>query len=112
MSVSTPSTYITAVMCISGVIATPCKAYLTSYVLQCSPTSIGSFQKQNTGFPQAQAWWTVKRQCMAVDDCEQVGVYLGTTNGQLWASFDEGASWQGIAMDLPQIYSVEVVRLP
>ena len=71
-----------------------------------------SFQKQNTGFPQAQAWWTVKRQCMAVDDCEQVGVYLGTTNGQLWASFDEGASWQGIAMDLPQIYSVEVVRLP
>ena len=71
-----------------------------------------SFQKQNTGFPQAQAWWTVKRQCMAVDDCEQVGVYLGTTNGQLWASFDEGVSWQGIAMDLPQIYSVEVVRLP
>ena len=67
-----------------------------------------TFQRQSTGFPQQQGWWTVKRQCMAVDNCDPVGVYLGTTNGQLWASFDEGLNWQGLAMDLPQIYSVEV----
>ena len=70
-----------------------------------------SFQRLNRGFPQTQAWWTVKRQCMAVDALDPVGVYLGTTNGQLWASDDEGENWRGIAMDLPQIYSVEVVSL-
>ncbi|MDP2346944.1 MAG: glycosyl hydrolase [Gammaproteobacteria bacterium] len=70
-----------------------------------------SFERLNKGFPQEQAWWTVKRQCMAVDAEPSVGVYLGTTNGQLWGSFDEGNSWQGIAMDLPQIYSVEVVTV-
>lgn len=70
-----------------------------------------SFDRLATGFPAEQAWWTVKRQCMAVDSEPSVGVYLGTANGQLWGSFDEGDTWQGIAMDLPQIYSVEVVTL-
>ncbi len=65
--------------------------------------------RQDKGFPKQQAWWTVKRQCMAVDNEESLGLYLGTTNGQVWASFDEGETWQGIAMDLPQIYSIEVV---
>lgn len=70
-----------------------------------------SFERMAKGFPAEQGWWTVKRQCMAVDAEQSVGVYLGTTNGQLWGSFDEGATWQGIAMDLPQIYSVEVVTI-
>ncbi|MGB4247081.1 MAG: hypothetical protein WBJ75_05115 [Pseudohongiellaceae bacterium] len=70
-----------------------------------------SFERMAKGFPAEQGWWTVKRQCMAVDADQSVGVYLGTTNGQLWGSFDEGATWQGIAMDLPQIYSVEVVTI-
>src|SRR5690606_37139563 len=68
------------------------------------------WQRLDKGFPREQAWWTVKRQCMPVDDQEQVGVYLGTSNGQLWASVDGGENWRGIAMDLPEIYSVEVVR--
>lgn len=69
-----------------------------------------SWQRQDKGFPQQQAWWTVKRQCMAVDNNDRPGLYLGTTNGQVWASFDEGESWTGIAMDLPQIYAIEVVE--
>ncbi len=71
-----------------------------------------SFVRQDRGFPQEQAWWTVKRQCMAVDQEDNVGVYLGTSNGQLWGSIDGGENWQPIALDLPQIYSVEVVSLP
>lgn len=71
-----------------------------------------SFERQANGFPAEQAWWTVKRQCMALDQEPTVGLYLGTTNGQLWGSRDEGASWHGIAMDLPQIFSIEVGRLP
>ncbi|MDH7945036.1 glycosyl hydrolase [Pseudohongiella sp. SYSU M77423] len=69
-----------------------------------------SWQRLDKGFPVSQAWWTVKRQCMAVDSHDQTGVYLGTTNGQIWGSFDGGDSWQGLAMDLPQIYSVEVAE--
>ena len=67
-----------------------------------------TWQRQDNGFPKQQAWWTVKRQCMAVDQSDPLGIYLGTTNGQVWASFDEGETWQGIAMDLPQIYSIEI----
>ncbi|MGQ9427201.1 hypothetical protein ACXYTJ_15950 [Gilvimarinus sp. F26214L] len=72
-----------------------------------------SWTRHDDGFPRQQAWWTVKRQCMAVGPCgadsEPVGLFLGTTNGQLWGSFDEGESWRPLAMDLPHIYSVEVV---
>jgi hypothetical protein len=70
-----------------------------------------SWGRQDRGFPPRQAWWTVKRQAMAVDNGDPLGVYLGTTNGQVWASLDEGESWRGIAMDLPQVYSIEVVDL-
>jgi hypothetical protein len=45
---------------------------------------------------------------MTVDDGDPVGVYFGTTSGEMWASPDEGESWQPIAQHLPEIYSVEV----
>ncbi len=78
----------------------------------CSHDGGASFRRQDKGFPQQQAWWTVKRQCMAVDQEENTGVYLGTSNGQLWGSSDGGEHWHLIARDLPQIYSVEVVSMP
>ena len=55
----------------------------------------------------ATAWFTVKRQAMTVDDAESVGVYFGTTSGEIWASADEGDEWRCIASHLPEIYSVE-----
>lgn len=78
----------------------------------CSRDGGASFARQDKGLPAQQAWWTVKRQCMAVDGMDSLGVYLGTTNGQLWGSFDEGENWQPIAMDLPQIFSIEVEITP
>jgi photosystem II stability/assembly factor-like uncharacterized protein len=65
-----------------------------------------SWSRCDVGLPE-RAWFTVKRQAMTVDDHESVGVYFGTTSGEVWASIDEGATWSCIASHLPEIYSVE-----
>jgi photosystem II stability/assembly factor-like uncharacterized protein len=70
-----------------------------------------SWTRLSNGFPAAQAWWTVKRQAMAVDAQDTVGVYFGTTSGELWASRDEGAKWSCMARHLPHIYAVETAEL-
>ena len=67
-----------------------------------------SWQRQDTGFPKQQAWWTVKRQAMAADTEDSLGLYFGTTNGEVWASFDEGNNWQKIASNLPHVYSIAI----
>jgi hypothetical protein len=65
-----------------------------------------TFTRHDAGLPE-RAWFTVKRQAMTVDDRDPVGVYFGTTSGELWASNDEGASWSLIVQHLPEIYTVE-----
>ncbi|MBI3014170.1 MAG: hypothetical protein HYY65_03680 [Candidatus Tectomicrobia bacterium] len=66
---------------------------------------------QDKGLPQEQGWFTVKRQAMAADTHEPVGVYFGTTNGEIWGSRNEGETWKCLASHLPEIYSVEVAEL-
>ncbi|MEO5955711.1 MAG: glycosyl hydrolase [Nitrospiraceae bacterium] len=70
-----------------------------------------SWRRQDKGFPKSSAWWTVKRQAMSGDAHDSVGLYLGTTSGEIWASTNEGATWTCIARHLPEIYSVEAVAL-
>jgi photosystem II stability/assembly factor-like uncharacterized protein len=65
----------------------------------------------DAGLPAEQAWWTVKRQAMTADAADPVGLYLGNTGGELWASRDEGARWRCIARHLPEIYAVEAALL-
>ena len=65
-----------------------------------------SWSRGDAGLP-ARGWLTVKRQAMTVDASEPVGVYFGTTAGEVWASADEGDSWQQVLAHLPEIYSVE-----
>ena len=65
-----------------------------------------SWTRCDDGLP-ATAWFTVKRQAMTVDQAPAIGVYFGTTSGEIWASADEGDSWQCIASHLPEIYSLE-----
>jgi hypothetical protein len=67
-----------------------------------------SWQRKDHGFPREQAWWTVKRQCLATDDGDPVGIYLGTTSGEVWSSADEGEHFARIAGHLPHIYAVTV----
>jgi photosystem II stability/assembly factor-like uncharacterized protein len=66
-----------------------------------------TWQRLDTGMPKQQAWWTVKRQAMCSDTRDTVGLYFGTTSGELWLSRDEGKRWQCIAQHLPEIYAVE-----
>jgi photosystem II stability/assembly factor-like uncharacterized protein len=66
-----------------------------------------SWQKLAQGLPAKDAWWTVKRQAMCADARDPVGLYFGTTSGEIWASTDEGRRWRCIARHLPHIYSVE-----
>lgn len=70
-----------------------------------------SWQRLAAGLPASQAWWTVKRQAMTADRLDPVGLYFGTTSGELWLSRDEGAGWKCIAQHLPEIYAVEVAEL-
>lgn len=65
-----------------------------------------SWTRHDEGLPRDQAWWTVKRQSMCADARDPVGLYLGTTSGEVWASDDEGASYHCLFRHLPQIHSV------
>jgi len=69
-----------------------------------------SWHRQDAGLPRSQGWFTVKRQAMSVDSHEPVGVYFGTTGGEVWASRNSGAKWACIARHLPEIYAVEVME--
>jgi hypothetical protein len=70
-----------------------------------------SWQRLDSGLPESQAWWTVKRQAMTADAQDPVGLYLGTTSGELWMSRDEGNRWASIARNLPEIYAVEAAEI-
>lgn len=69
------------------------------------------WQRLDAGLPKSQAWWTVKRQAMCADVHDPVGLYFGTTSGELWMSRDEGRRWTCIARHLPEIYAVEAAVL-
>ena len=71
-----------------------------------------TWQRLDAGLPESQAWWTVKRQAMTADSRDAVGLYFGTTSGELWMSRDEGGKWDCIAQHLPEIYAVEAAELP
>ena len=66
-----------------------------------------SWRRLDSGFPRRNAWWTVKRQAMSADAGEPVGLYVGTTGGEVWASRSEGRRWTCVARHLPEIYAVE-----
>ena len=69
----------------------------------------GSWQAMRDGLPQNACYFTVLRQAMAHDERDQVGVYFGTNSGSVFASLDEGDTWQEIARHLPTILSVEAL---
>jgi photosystem II stability/assembly factor-like uncharacterized protein len=70
-----------------------------------------TWQRQDAGLPQEQAWWTLKRQAMTIDAQPKPALYLGTTSGELWIGRDGGEQWQNIARHLPEIYAVEAAEL-
>lgn len=67
-----------------------------------------SWTRHDKGFPAEQGWFTVKRQAFCADAQSPLGLYLGTTGGEVWASADDGESWRQLRAHLPEIYSVAV----
>jgi hypothetical protein len=65
-----------------------------------------SWQRLDRGLPRKQAWFTVLRQAMCADQADRLGLYFGTTHGELWGSTDTGDSWRCLVRHLPEIYSV------
>jgi photosystem II stability/assembly factor-like uncharacterized protein len=63
------------------------------------------------GLPQRDAYLGVLREAMSRDDLDPVGVYFGTSTGQLYGSADGGVHWDPIVTTLPPIWSVEALRI-
>ena len=59
-----------------------------------------------------EAWVTVLRDAACVDDADPTGVYLGTRDGCVYASPDEGESFVQVADHLPDVLSVRAAVLP
>ena len=68
-----------------------------------------SWQAMREGLPQRGCYFTVLRQAMAGDSRNPAGVYFGTNSGSVFATRDEGDSWDEIVPHLPTILSVEVL---
>ena len=70
-----------------------------------------SWQPLTRGLPQEDAYETVLRDGLCTDSLRPAGVYFGTRSGKLFASADDGDSWQAIADGLPSIACVKVALL-
>jgi photosystem II stability/assembly factor-like uncharacterized protein len=67
-----------------------------------------TWQQLDRGLPQRDAYVGVLREGMVIDSYDAPGIYFGTSTGQVFASTDEGETWNQIADYLPGISSLEV----
>ncbi len=90
---------------------------LESDVFRCTPEAKlrvyrtrdagATWEPLGRGLPQRNAYETVLRDALATDRHDPAGVYFGTRSGKLFASRNEGGSWQLIADGLPSIVCVK-----
>jgi len=69
-----------------------------------------SWKRQDKGFPKTHGYFTVFRQAMKSDTQKNLGLYMGTTNGEVWVSTNAGGSWKCVARWLPRILAIDVVE--
>lgn len=67
-----------------------------------------SWRQLGNGLPQKEAWFTVLRDGMELDDSQRPSVWFGTTTGQLWRGRDGGEAFECVASSLPPIHCVKV----
>lgn len=58
------------------------------------------------GLPQQDYYGSVLRDAMCADDADQTGLYVGTRNGEVYASTDDGEQWSLVAAHLPDVLCV------
>jgi hypothetical protein len=76
-----------------------CRVYRTS-------DADGSWEALSAGLPEGDHFGTVLRDALRTDDADPAGVYFGNRNGELYASADDGESWQLLASHLPDVLCV------
>jgi photosystem II stability/assembly factor-like uncharacterized protein len=70
-----------------------------------------SWTESSAGLPD-DAWTAVLRDAMCVDEGDPTGVYIGTRDGCVYASADEGETFQLVAEHLPDVLTVKAAHLP
>ncbi len=65
-----------------------------------------TWKRLSNGLPE-RAYLVVLREAMAVDTCDDAGLYVGTSTGQVFYSRDSGDTWELMADYLPPVLSVE-----
>ena len=78
--------------------------------LQRTDDSGASWRQQTTGLP-SHCYTCVLRDAASLDTAEPVGVYVGTRNGDVFASADEGESFHRIATQLPDVLVVRAAQV-
>lgn len=68
----------------------------------------GSWKKLTRGFAKKDAYFTILRDAMDVDDCATPALYLGTTTGQVWIGREGGEQWDCLFGSLPPVNCVKV----
>ncbi|MBI2767267.1 MAG: hypothetical protein HYX53_15330 [Chloroflexi bacterium] len=64
------------------------------------------------GLPGPHDYQSAYREALSTDGCEDEGVYLGTTNGEVYYGAERGERWQRLPGTLPPILSVTAVEIP
>ena len=65
-----------------------------------------SWEPRADGLPQEDTYLTLLRQAFCHDGRDPLGLYFGTTSGEVFASADRGVTWHSAANNLPPITSV------
>lgn len=66
-----------------------------------------SWQALTKGLPQKNCYTQTLRQASTADTCDEAGIYVGTTNGEIFYSRNGGDSWDLLAAHLPPVLSLE-----
>jgi photosystem II stability/assembly factor-like uncharacterized protein len=66
-----------------------------------------SWRKLTRGLPQENVYAQVLRHSATTDSCDDAGVYVGTTSGEIYHSRDGGDSWALLQAHLSPILSLE-----
>jgi len=76
-----------------------CRVYRTS-------DGGASWEGLTRGLPQRDAYITVLRDAFTADGGDPTGLYFGTRSGELYASTDDGDTWELLAEHLPPVLMV------
>ena len=79
--------------------------------VQRSDDSGRTWRQQAKGLPD-HSYTCVLRDAAALDGDDPTGVYVGTRNGDVFASADEGETFTRIATQLPDVLVVRAAQLP